>query len=206
MVIRTGFVTTKGALVRDILYPRETKFKFYQDSLTFVGVMAIVSVVGFACTVPYLIANDATPLVLLDKSLDLITITVPPALPATMSAGVAFAVQRLKRSKIYCISPPRVNLSGRIQIFVFDKTGTLTEDGLRILGLRGIMGGFVKNSVFTEFVPSLRDLPMSEPGEKISLMTEAMASCHAITYVNDDLVGDPLEIEMFRATDWQLDE
>lgn len=29
LVIRTGYVTTKGALVRDILYPRATKFKFY---------------------------------------------------------------------------------------------------------------------------------------------------------------------------------
>lgn len=29
VVIRTAFVTTKGNLVRDILYPRPNKFKFY---------------------------------------------------------------------------------------------------------------------------------------------------------------------------------
>ena len=97
MVTRTGFVTTKGALVRDILYPKDTKFKFYQDSLIFVGAMAMVGIVGFCFTIPYLIKNGANTLVLIDKSLDLITVTVPPALPATMSAGVAFAVQRLKR-------------------------------------------------------------------------------------------------------------
>ena len=33
-----------------------------------------------------------------------------------------------------------------------------------------------------------------------------MASCHAITYVNDELIGDPLEIEMFNTTGWVLDE
>jgi cation-transporting P-type ATPase 13A2 len=60
----------------------------------------------------------------------LITIAVPPALPAAMSIGVAFAVQRLRRAQIFCISPPRVNVSGMIQLMVFDKTGTLTEDGL----------------------------------------------------------------------------
>jgi len=131
-------VTTKGALVRDILYPKETKFKFYQDSLIFFAAMAGVAVVGFLATLPQLIKLGLPTDDLVDKSLDLITITVPPALPAAMSVGVAFAIQRLKRSQIFCISPPRVNICGMIQIMVFDKTGTLTEDGLQILGLRGI--------------------------------------------------------------------
>lgn len=124
--------------MRDILYPKETKFKFYQDSLIFVAAMAAVGVVGFLATLPRLIDLGTTTDGLVDKSLDLITITVPPALPAAMSVGVAFAIQRLKRSQIFCISPPRVNICGMVQIMVFDKTGTLTEDGLQILGLRGI--------------------------------------------------------------------
>ena len=97
-MIRTGFLTTKGALVRDILYPRPSKFKFYEDSLTFVAVMALVGVLGFAGTLPVLIKLGLGPEALIDKSLDLITITVPPALPATMSVGAAFAIQRLKKS------------------------------------------------------------------------------------------------------------
>lgn len=32
------------------------------------------------------------------------------------------------------------------------------------------------------------------------LLTEAMATCHAITYVNNELIGDPLEIKMFEST------
>ena len=52
-----------------------------------------------------------------------------------MSVGIAFALNRLVRNKIYCISPTRVNLSGRISIMVFDKTGTLTEDGLQMHGV-----------------------------------------------------------------------
>jgi P-type E1-E2 ATPase len=62
--------------------------------------------------------------------LDLITITVPPALPAAMTVGTVFSINRLKKSRIFCISPPRVNVAGRVQLMVFDKTGTLTEDGL----------------------------------------------------------------------------
>ena len=68
------------------------------------------------------------------------TVTVPPCLPAAMSVGIAFTIQRLKKAKIFCISPPRVNVSGRVQIMVFDKTGTLTEDTLEMLGLRAVAG------------------------------------------------------------------
>jgi len=33
-----------------------------------------------------------------------------------------------------------------------------------------------------------------------------MASCHSVALLNDRLLGDPLETEMFRQTDWILDE
>ena len=33
-----------------------------------------------------------------------------------------------------------------------------------------------------------------------------MASCHSITYVNNELIGDPLDVKMFQATEWILEE
>jgi cation-transporting P-type ATPase 13A2 len=33
-----------------------------------------------------------------------------------------------------------------------------------------------------------------------------MASTHAITYVEGNLVGDPLDVKMFQATHWVLEE
>ena len=53
--MRTAFVTTKGNLVRDILYPKPTKFRFYRDSLYFVAVMAMLAIVGFCVTLPNMI-------------------------------------------------------------------------------------------------------------------------------------------------------
>lgn len=55
-----------------------------------------------------------------------------------MTVGIVFSISRLKKAKIYCISPPRVNMAGRVNLMVFDKTGTLTEDGLQVLGFRGV--------------------------------------------------------------------
>jgi len=126
----------KGSLIRDILYPKEIKFKFYDDGLKFVGIMACIGVIGIIATIP-LQYNMGVPIeILIDNALDLITVTVPPALPAAMSCGIVFAINRLKKQKIFCISPPRVNLAGQITTFVFDKTGTLTEDGLTVKGVR----------------------------------------------------------------------
>jgi cation-transporting P-type ATPase 13A2 len=63
---------------------------------------------------------------------------VPPALPAALSIGVIYAITRLKKQKISCISPPRVNVGGKIKVFCFDKTGTLTEDGLDVKGAQPV--------------------------------------------------------------------
>lgn len=120
----------KGNLVRDILYPRPNKFKFYTDSLKFIGFMGIIALAGFLSTLPLMVKQGISTFGIVDRSLDLVTITVPPALPAAMTAGTAFAISRLRKRKIFCISPPRVNVSGRVNLMVFDKTGTLTEDGL----------------------------------------------------------------------------
>jgi cation-transporting ATPase 13A3/4/5 len=55
LVIRTAFVSTKGNLVRDILYPKPNRFKFYEDSLKFIFFMGIIAIAGFLATLPIMI-------------------------------------------------------------------------------------------------------------------------------------------------------
>ena len=69
------------------------------------------------------------------KSLDVLTIVVPPALPAALAVGITYAQKRLKKKNIFTISPKRINLSGSVNLALFDKTGTLTEDGLEFYGV-----------------------------------------------------------------------
>jgi len=70
----------------------------------------------------------------------LITIAVPPALPTCLQIATSIAMARLKRSGIYCISPAKVNVFGKITTMCFDKTGTLTENNLDIYGVRAVGG------------------------------------------------------------------
>ena len=55
------------------------------------------------------------------RMLDLITIVIPPALPAAMTIGTVFAQNRLKKEDIFCISPKSITLCGAINTFCFDK-------------------------------------------------------------------------------------
>lgn len=47
VVVRTGFLTTKGALVRSMLFPKPSGFKFYRDSFRYIAVMGVVALLGF---------------------------------------------------------------------------------------------------------------------------------------------------------------
>lgn len=55
------------------------------------------------------------------KALDVITIAVPPALPAALTTGIIYAQRRLKKKGIFCISPQRINICGQLNLVCFDK-------------------------------------------------------------------------------------
>jgi cation-transporting ATPase 13A2 len=71
---------------------------------------------------------------------------------------MVFAIHRLRRQKIFCISPLRVNVAGTITTFVFDKTGTLTEDGLAVQGLRLSFDKSDSTKNFRDFAPNVNHL------------------------------------------------
>ena len=130
VVLRTGFNTTKGELVRSILHPKPVDFRFNNDTYKYVGALCGIALVGmiYSMVVKIMRKNPAADVI--KRSLDIITIAVPPALPGALTAGLIYAQNRLRKQKIYCISPRAINICGTVNTFVFDKTGTLTEDGL----------------------------------------------------------------------------
>ncbi|KHN95426.1 uncharacterized protein MAM_06703 [Metarhizium album ARSEF 1941] len=207
LVVRTGFNTTKGALVRSMLFPKPSGFKFYRDSFRYISVMAIVAMLGFATSFVNFVRLKLGWHFVIVRALDLITIVVPPALPATLTIGTNFALSRLKKKQIFCISPQRVNVGGKIDIMCFDKTGTLTEDGLDVLGLRISLGAGKEFSELLSRAPDFGNravAPTSRNPVQAALFT--MATCHSLRSVDGELVGDPLDRKMFEFTGWSFEE
>ena len=50
------------------------------------------------------------------RILDLITVVVPPSLPCAMTVGTVYSQSRLKEKNIFCISPARINVAGKIKV------------------------------------------------------------------------------------------
>ncbi len=211
MVVRTGFNTTKGALVRSMLFPKPSGFKFYRDSFRYISVMGCVALLGFTASLVNFIRLKLEWHLIIIRALDLITIVVPPALPATLTIGTSFAITRLKSKQIFCISPQRVNVGGKLDLMCFDKTGTLTEEGLDILGVRVVTRADTR---FTDLVTNPDDLLSdqntgTESKDHIDTRNAAlytMATCHSLRIVDDEPVGDPLDLKMFEFTGWSYEE
>ncbi|XP_041695692.1 polyamine-transporting ATPase 13A3 isoform X1 [Coregonus clupeaformis] len=196
VVVRTGFSTAKGQLVRSILYPKPTDFKLYHDAYLFLLCLVAIAGIGFVYSIVLSIMNKVPAKTIIIESLDIITITVPPALPAAMTAGIVYAQRRLKRIGIFCISPQRINICGQLNLVCFDKTGTLTEDGLDLWGVQRVENGTFHLSEDNAYKESLVK----------SQFVACMATCHSLTKIDGQLSGDPLDLKMFEATGWILEE
>ena len=114
-----------------------------------------------------------------------------------------------------------------MNILCFDKTGTLTEDHLDIYGYRPVkMKNKNKNQefYFTDFTNKAiinaneaynyykqkkteKEKSKKDKNKDLNLFfVECLATCHCATYVNDKIIGDPVDVKMFESSGWTLHE
>ena len=221
IVFNSGYNTFKGNLIRGILHPKKEKSQFIHDSIKYIIIMSIFTLVGFGVVLKFLIVdhkNSAGEIVY--RFFDLFGTAVPASLPACLVIGVSMGVSRLKDKKIMCIQRDRLNRSGEINILVFDKTGTLTEDHLDIKGFVTTKINGNKKFEFNKFTEScenysntvIEHFKRADKSIKdfnkdlLQYYVECLACCHQLTYVKEKLLGDPIDIQMFESTGWILKE
>ena len=78
------------------------------------------------------------------------------------------------------------------------QTGTLTEGGLEFCG---VAPRLPDANIFGDLI---RDPHLLLKQDDPLLVT--LAACHTLTRIEGQLIGDPLELEMFKSTHWVLEE
>lgn len=74
IVVSTGFYSSKGELLRSILFPKPIDFKFYRDSYVFIGMLSIVALSAFINNLIDGLNESKGFLEVLVSSIDLVTI------------------------------------------------------------------------------------------------------------------------------------
>ncbi|GMM43332.1 putative acid anhydride hydrolase [Hanseniaspora uvarum] len=213
LCLTTGFNTVKGSLIRSIVFPstsnKDNGKDMTKQAYKYIFYMTLLALLGFMISaVNFKRLHLPTKLIIV-RALDIVTIVVPPGLPATLSVAVTFSISRLKnKCKVFCIKPTKINSAGGVSCWVFDKTGTLTGEGLVVKGIIENSESIVnieKDNYEGAVISSINDLSMK-------MLQYCLACCHGNTLVRDpnngntEIIGDPLDVEMFNFTNSKMSE
>lgn len=96
-----------------------------------------------------------------------------------MSVGIAYSIKRLKNCNIFCISPDKIIIGGRIDHICFDKTGTLTELFMDFYEFVPKVGKEFKEPINLETRDEPKNVSAMSKDESLQALIN-MATCHSI--------------------------
>ncbi|KAJ1976192.1 hypothetical protein H4R35_002806 [Dimargaris xerosporica] len=212
LVFRTGTATDKGQLVRNILFPNPVSFIFNEQLKIVIVMLLIYGLFLFAMALWWM--NDDF-VASWFYGMFCISQIISPLLPAALVVGQSMAAGRLRHKHIYCVDLPRIIIAGKVQIFCFDKTGTLTKEGLEFYGAKGVAA--LNQGPIGHTTPVIAPLDDAQGAPSFgarkeafqdipTLMRMGIACAHTVTEIEDQLIGNPVDIEMFRSTQWEICE
>jgi cation-transporting ATPase 13A1 len=203
IVVKTGFETSQGSLVRTMIYSTERVSANNAEALLFILFLLIFAIAASWYVWDEGVKKDRKRSKLLLDCVLIVTSVVPPELPMELSLAVNTSLAALSKYAIYCTEPFRIPFAGRVDVACFDKTGTLTGEDLVVEGIAGL--GLESTGTNT---PREKDgahshiTPVLQAGLETTLV---LASAHALVKLDEgDIVGDPMEKATLTALGWTL--
>ena len=203
VVVKTGFETSQGTLVRTMLFSTERVSANNVEALLFILFLLIFALAASWYVWTEGVAADRKRSKLMLDCVLIITSVVPPELPMELSLAVNTSLAALSRFAIFCTEPFRIPFAGRVDIACFDKTGTLTGEDLVVEGIAGLQ--LEQNGHAAEVSnPQASLTPISNVGIHTTLV---LATAHALVKLDDgEIVGEPMEKATLSSLGWTLDK
>lgn len=195
LVVRTGLSSEKGQLIHKILFPVPVSFIFNEQLKAAIVILLVWGLVAFCLSLYLMGRGNITSWF---YGVFVISQIFSPLLNAAFTINQSVCAARLKRKQILCLDLPRINLAGKVRIFCFDKTGTLTREGLEFYGGVSVTDAVSEKLQFGE--------RMASGHEMNGDFARGIATCHAVTKIGDELIGNPVDIESFKAMGWILEK
>src|ERR1700722_18357490 len=190
VVVKTGFETNQGSLVRTMIFSTERVSANNAEALWFILFLLVFAIAASWYVWQEGVEKDRKRSKLLLDCVLIVTSVVPPELPMELSLAVNTSLAALSRYAIFCTEPFRIPFAGRVDIACFDKTGTLTGEDLVVDGIAGLTLG--QSDAKVEADGAHADLAKAEDVSPAT--TLVLASAHALVKLDEgEVVGDPME-------------
>eukprot|EP00667_Euglena_gracilis_P000976 EG_transcript_976 len=182
VVLRTGYETAQGKLIRTIVHTADRVSANSKEAFLFIGVLLCFAVVAAGYVLHRGLADPKRSRykIWLDCSL-ILTSVVPPELPLELSLAVNTSLIALHKLGVFCTEPFRIPFAGALDTCCFDKTGTLTDDTMTLRGVAGLPTGVQGVPLEAQYV---------------------LAGCHALVHVDGTTLGDSMEKAGLAGVGW----